>query len=322
MSSVASTNGRSAPASPTSSRTQVPERAPAGPASAAAPAAASGGSASSGAASAKMPPMARTETKPTPSQTADSPARAAKAKALEAAVGQIEKNFGKGSIMRLDNESVPVIPAISTGALSLDIALGGRGLPRGRVVEVFGPESSGKTTLALTVIANVQKAGGVAAFVDAEHALDPSWAKRIGVNLDEIGSGTQLFEFLHVLIDVVRGKHVGVIVPRRPAFVINVLELLDAVLPGDGGAELIEQIEPVAGAPEHNLFVVDGLARFELFAFAIGPDHEGPVLQREVRQKNAPGQRAGEQILPFREPDQLIHVAGTLLGLRAEVLPQ
>ena len=109
--------------------------------------------------------------KPTAKLTpAELTARTAKSKALEAAVGQIEKNFGKGSIMRLDNETVPVIPSISSGALSLDIALGGRGLPRGRVVEIFGPESSGKTTLALTVIANSQKNGGVAAFIDAEHA--------------------------------------------------------------------------------------------------------------------------------------------------------
>ena len=116
----------------------------------------------------------------------DPAARAAKAKALEAAVGQIEKNYGKGSIMRLDNEAVPVIPSISSGALSLDLALGGKGLPRGRIIEVFGPESSGKTTLALTVIANCQKSGGVAAFIDAEHALDPGYAKKIGVNLDEL----------------------------------------------------------------------------------------------------------------------------------------
>ena len=132
-------------------------------------------------------------------------ARTAKSKALEAAVGQIEKNFGKGSIMRLDNETVPVIPSISSGALSLDIALGGRGLPRGRVVEIFGPESSGKTTLALTVIANSQKNGGVAAFIDAEHALDPSWAKRLGVNLDEIlvsqpDTGEQALEICEMLV--------------------------------------------------------------------------------------------------------------------------
>ncbi len=151
-------------------------------------------------------------------------ARTAKTKALEAAVGQIEKNFGKGSIMRLDNESVPVIPSISSGALSLDIALGGRGLPRGRVVEIFGPESSGKTTLALTVIANSQKNGGVAAFIDAEHALDPSWAKRLGVNLDEIlvsqpDTGEQALEICEMLVrsnavDVIVIDSVAALIPR------------------------------------------------------------------------------------------------------------
>ena len=163
--------------------------------------------------------------KPTAKLTpAELTARTAKSKALEAAVGQIEKNFGKGSIMRLDNETVPVIPSISSGALSLDIALGGRGLPRGRVVEIFGPESSGKTTLALTVIANSQKNGGVAAFIDAEHALDPSWAKRLGVNLDEIlvsqpDTGEQALEICEMLVrsnavDVIVVDSVAALIPR------------------------------------------------------------------------------------------------------------
>ena len=191
----------------------------------------------------KMAPMAgstgknpdpRVDVKPAatgskPATTASRPAvdpaaRAAKAKALEAAVGQIEKNYGKGSIMRLDNEAVPVIPAISSGALSLDLALGGRGLPRGRIVEVFGPESSGKTTLALTVIANSQKQGGVAAFIDAEHALDPSWAKRLGVNLDEMlvsqpDTGEQALEICEMLVrsnavDVIVVDSVAALIPR------------------------------------------------------------------------------------------------------------
>ena len=169
-----------------------------------------------------------TASKPAPAAaakpTVDTAARAAKTKALEAAVGQIEKNFGKGSIMRLDNESVPVIPSISSGALSLDLALGGKGLPRGRIVEVFGPESSGKTTLALTVIANCQKSGGVAAFIDAEHALDPSWAKRLGVNLDEIlvsqpDTGEQALEICEMLVrsnavDVIVVDSVAALIPR------------------------------------------------------------------------------------------------------------
>ena len=129
----------------------------------------------------------------------------AKLKAIEQAMGQIEKAYGKGSIMRLDGDLPEPIQGISTGALSLDLALGGRGLPRGRVVEIFGPESSGKTTLALTAIANTQREGGVAAFIDAEHALDPSWAKRLGVNLDEIlvsqpDTGEQALEICEMLV--------------------------------------------------------------------------------------------------------------------------
>ena len=144
--------------------------------------------------------------------------------ALDRAMGQIEKNFGKGSIMRLDGDQIPQIPSISTGAISLDIALGGRGLPRGRVVEIFGPESSGKTTLALTVIANAQKGGGTAAFIDAEHALDPSWAKRLGVNLDEIlvsqpDTGEQALEICELLvrsnaIDIVVIDSVAALIPK------------------------------------------------------------------------------------------------------------
>ena len=101
-------------------------------------------------------------------------------------LGQIEKMFGAGSIMKLADASHMPISGIPTGALSLDLALGGFGLPRGRIIELFGPESSGKTTLALHVVANAQKAGGVAAFIDAEHALDPAWAKKLGVNLEEL----------------------------------------------------------------------------------------------------------------------------------------
>jgi recombination protein RecA len=103
---------------------------------------------------------------------------------LKNALAQIEKQFGKGSIMQLGEGSTSEVQGISSGALSLDIALGGRGLPRGRIIEIFGPESSGKTTVALHAVANAQRQGGVAAFIDAEHALDPSWAKRIGVDLE------------------------------------------------------------------------------------------------------------------------------------------
>jgi recombination protein RecA len=147
-----------------------------------------------------------------------------KIKALEAAMGQIEKSFGKGSIMKLDGENITPIPAVSTGALSLDLALGGRGLPRGRIIEVFGPESSGKTTLALTVVANAQRTGGTAAFIDAEHALDPSWAKKLGVNLDEMlvsqpDTGEQALEICEMLVrsnavDVIVVDSVAALIPR------------------------------------------------------------------------------------------------------------
>src|SRR3984957_6962821 len=105
---------------------------------------------------------------------------------LKNALAAIEKQFGKGAIMQLGERAMLDIPGISTGALSLDIALGGRGLPRGRIIEIFGPESSGKTTVALHTVANAQKQGGVAAFIDAEHALDPGWAKRVGVDLEAL----------------------------------------------------------------------------------------------------------------------------------------
>ncbi|MBO4631528.1 MAG: recombinase RecA [Lentisphaeria bacterium] len=125
------------------------------------------------------------EKKNTPAATSASIADA-RAKNLGIALGQIEKEYGKGAIMRLGDNSTVDVPVISTGALSLDIALGIMGLPRGRIIEIFGPESSGKTTLCMHVIANAQKAGGVAAFIDAEHAVDPAYAKRIGVNIDNL----------------------------------------------------------------------------------------------------------------------------------------
>src|SRR5574338_574608 len=146
-------------------------------------------------------------------------------KAIELAVGQIEKQFGKGSIMRLgQKDAVTAIPAISTGAVSLDYALGIGGVPRGRVVEIFGPESSGKTTLSLQVIAEAQKLGGMAAFVDAEHALDAQYAKKLGVDLDNLlvsqpDNGEQALEIVEVLVrsnsvDVVVVDSVAALVPR------------------------------------------------------------------------------------------------------------
>ena len=146
-------------------------------------------------------------------------------KALDAAVGQIEKQFGKGSIMRLgQNNIVAPVEAISTGAISIDYALGIGGVPRGRVIEIFGPESSGKTTLALQVIAEAQRKGGMAAFVDAEHALDAAYAKKLGVDLDNLlvsqpDNGEQALEIVEVIIrsnsvDVVVVDSVAALVPR------------------------------------------------------------------------------------------------------------
>ncbi len=109
-----------------------------------------------------------------------------KKRALAAALGQIERQFGKGSVMRMGDRTVEAVETIGTGSLMLDIALGIGGLPKGRVVEVYGPESSGKTTLTLQAIAQCQKAGGTCAFIDAEHALDPIYAQKLGVNLDDL----------------------------------------------------------------------------------------------------------------------------------------
>src|SRR3954453_13693255 len=110
----------------------------------------------------------------------------AEEKALNNTISQIEKAFGAGAIMKLGEGSHLEVEGISTGALSLDLALGAKGLPRGRIIELFGPESSGKTTLALHAVANAQKEGGVAAFIDVEHALDPSWCKKLGVNIETL----------------------------------------------------------------------------------------------------------------------------------------
>ncbi len=148
-----------------------------------------------------------------------------KTKALDAALSQIERAFGKGSIMRLGkNEKLIEIEAISTGSLGLDIALGIGGMPRGRVVEIYGPESSGKTTLALHTIAEAQKTGGVCAFIDAEHALDPVYARKLGVNLDDLlisqpDAGEQALEICDTLvrsgaIDVVVVDSVAALTPR------------------------------------------------------------------------------------------------------------
>ena len=160
----------------------------------------------------------------TNTDTKGSPRVAVRQEAIDRALTQIERAYGKGSIMRLDENAFAAIPGISTGAISLDLALGGKGIPRGRIVEVFGPESSGKTTLALHVVANAQREGGVAAFIDAEHALDPTWARRLGVNVDELlvsqpDTGEQALEICELLVrsnavDVIVVDSVAALIPR------------------------------------------------------------------------------------------------------------
>ncbi len=145
-------------------------------------------------------------------------------KALDEAMSQIEKQFGKGSVMKLGKYKTSNVDAIATGALNLDLALGIGGLPRGRIIEIYGPESSGKTTLALHAIAEAQKKGGEAAFVDAEHALDPSYAKKIGVNIDDLivsqpDTGEQALEIAEALIrsgaiDIIVVDSVAALVPK------------------------------------------------------------------------------------------------------------
>ncbi|MFI2752696.1 recombinase RecA [Cellulomonas sp. P22] len=147
-----------------------------------------------------------------------------RAKALEAALGQIDRQFGKGSIMRLGDEGRAPVEVIPTGSIALDIALGIGGLPRGRVVEIYGPESSGKTTVALHAVANAQRAGGIAAFIDAEHALDPEYAKKLGVDTDALlvsqpDTGEQALEIMDMLIrsgaiDIVVIDSVAALVPK------------------------------------------------------------------------------------------------------------
>ena len=146
-----------------------------------------------------------------------------KQKALESALAQIERSFGKGSIMRLGSTPTLDIEAISTGSIGLDIALGIGGLPDGRIIEIYGPESSGKTTLALHVIAEEQRGGGVCAFVDAEHALDPVYAKKLGVNIDELlisqpDTGEQALEITETLV-------------RSGALSVIVVDLVAALTP-------------------------------------------------------------------------------------------
>ena len=177
-----------------------------------------------------------------------------KQKALEAALSQIERNFGKGSIMRLGKNEKPVeVEAISTGSLGLDIALGIGGLPRGRVVEIFGPESSGKTTLALHVIAEAQKKGGACGFVDAEHALDPVYARKLGINLEELiisqpDTGEQALEITDTLV---RSGAIDVIVVNSVAALTPKAEIegeMGDVLPGMQARLMSQALRKLTGS--------------------------------------------------------------------------
>jgi recombination protein RecA len=172
-------------------------------------------------ASARQPARSDGQEKQTSISNSNDPA---KKKALEAALDQIDKVYGKGSIMRLGQFDKVDVGTISTGSLSLDLAIGVGGVPRGRIVEIYGPESSGKTTLALSIAAQAQKEGGVVAFIDAEHALDPSWAERIGVNLNDIlvsqpNYGEQALDICDLLVrsnsvDVVVVDSVAALTPK------------------------------------------------------------------------------------------------------------
>jgi recombination protein RecA len=156
--------------------------------------------------------------------TRSTAALSAEQKALANALGQIEKTFGTGSIMKLGESGITEIEGISSGSLSLDLALGGKGLPRGRIVELFGPESSGKTTCALQAVAEAQNAGGVAAFIDAEHALDPSWCRRLGVDIESLlvsqpSSAEEALQIAEMLVlsnavDIIVIDSVAALVPK------------------------------------------------------------------------------------------------------------
>jgi recombination protein RecA len=168
-------------------------------------------------------PAARARRAPT-TKVNDMPAPADREKALETALAQIDRSFGKGSVMRLGDESRAPVEVIPTGSIALDVALGIGGLPRGRVVEIYGPESSGKTTVALHAVASAQRAGGIAAFIDAEHALDPEYAKKLGVDTDALlvsqpDTGEQALEIADMLIrsgalDVIVIDSVAALVPK------------------------------------------------------------------------------------------------------------
>ncbi|HEX5801595.1 MAG TPA: DNA recombination/repair protein RecA, partial [Azospira sp.] len=192
-----------------------------------------------------------------------------KAKALAAALAQIEKQFGKGSIMKMGEGSVERdIQVVSTGSLGLDIALGIGGLPRGRVVEIYGPESSGKTTLTLQVVAEMQKMGGTAAFIDAEHALDPSYAQKLGVNLDDLlisqpDTGEQALEIADMLV---RSGGVAAFIDAEHALDpnyaqklgVNINDLL--ISQPDTGEQALEIADMLVRSASVDIIVIDSVA--------------------------------------------------------------
>jgi recombination protein RecA len=176
---------------------------------------------------AKRAPVAKKQTKSGKGKGKEVAAILSENPDLKTTVAQIEKQFGEGAIMALGSEHVKRIEGILTGSLSLDLALGGQGIPRGRIIEIFGPESSGKTTLALHVVAQAQQAGGIAAFVDAEHALDPSWAKKLGVELDGllVSQPSSGEEAMHITEMLIRSNAVDVIVVDSVAALVPQKEL-------------------------------------------------------------------------------------------------
>src|ERR1700712_1912265 len=166
----------------------------------------------------------RVEPYRSPRRRTHMPSPADREKALETALAQIDRQFGKGSVMRLGSDERAPVEVVPTGSIALDVALGIGGLPRGRIIEIYGPESSGKTTLTLHAIANAQRAGGIAAFIDAEHALDPEYAKKLGVDIDALlvsqpDTGEQALEIADMLIrsgsiDLIVIDSVAALVPR------------------------------------------------------------------------------------------------------------
>ena len=212
-------------------------------------------------------------------------------KELRTALAAIEKEFGKGAIMSLGDMTSLDVEGISTGSLSLDIALGGKGLPRGRVIEIYGAEASGKTTIALHAVAQAQKAGGVAAFIDAEHALDPSWAKRIGVDLEALLVSQPSYgeEALRIAEMLIKSNAVDIIVIDSVAALVPKNEIQDSEI-GDTKvglqARLMSQALRILNPHDQQDPDVHDLHQ---------PDP--PEDRRDVRQPEDDDRRAGPQVL-------------------------